>query len=97
MCTFAATFCDKNTEKFTTNTLTLGVSAFVGLATACILLPLNQFASKFVVVAQDNLMKARDERVALINEVLGAIRMLKVSNVKRIYSRMLEIYPGDVC
>jgi hypothetical protein len=30
------------------------------------------------VVAQDNLMKARDERVALMNEVLGAIRMLKV-------------------
>ena len=29
--------------------------------------------------AQDNLMKARDERVALMNEILGGIRMLKVS------------------
>ena len=39
---------------------------------------MNHYASKVVVVAQDNLMKARDERVALMNEVLGAIRMLKV-------------------
>jgi hypothetical protein len=30
------------------------------------------------VVAQDSLMKARDERVSLMNEILGAIRMLKV-------------------
>ena len=28
--------------------------------------------------AQDNLMKTRDERVALMNEILGGIRMLKV-------------------
>ncbi len=44
----------------------------------CLFLPLNHFAGKVVVGAQDNLMKARDERVALMNEVLGAIRMLKV-------------------
>lgn len=31
--------------------------------------PVNHYASKFVVEAQDNLMKARDERVALMNEV----------------------------
>jgi hypothetical protein len=30
---------------------------------------MNHFASKFVVVAQDNLMQARDERVSLMNEV----------------------------
>lgn len=30
---------------------------------------MNHYASKVVVVAQDNLMKARDERVALMNEV----------------------------
>ena len=40
---------------------------------------MNHYAGKVVVVAQENLMKARDERVALMNEVLGAIRMLKVS------------------
>ena len=32
---------------------------------------MNHFAGKVVVSAQDNLMKARDERVALMNEVRG--------------------------
>jgi hypothetical protein len=58
----------------------LGSSAFVGLAVTCLFLPLNHFAGKIVVGAQESLMKARDERVALMNEILGAIRMLKVLN-----------------
>jgi hypothetical protein len=33
-----------------------------------------------VVSAQDSLMKSCDERVALMDEILGAIRMLKVSS-----------------
>ncbi|KAI3998410.1 hypothetical protein K525DRAFT_245367, partial [Schizophyllum commune Loenen D] len=55
----------------------LGPSCFVGLAATLAFLPMNHFAGKIVVSAQDNLMRARDERVALMNEVLGAIRMLK--------------------
>ncbi|KAI0806225.1 multidrug resistance-associated ABC transporter [Irpex lacteus] len=55
----------------------LGVSCFFGLAVTCLFLPLNHFAGAVVVGAQDNLMKARDERVALMNEILGGIRMLK--------------------
>ncbi|KAJ8520309.1 hypothetical protein ONZ45_g2846 [Pleurotus djamor] len=55
----------------------LGVSSFYGLAVTCLFLPLNHFAGKIVVGAQENLMKARDERVALMNEILGGIRMLK--------------------
>lgn len=55
----------------------LGVSCLFGLAVTCLFLPLNHFAGKIVVGAQDNLMKARDERVALMNEILGGIRMLK--------------------
>lgn len=47
----------------------LGVSCFFGLAVTCLFLPLNHFAGKVVVGAQENLMKARDERVALMNEV----------------------------
>lgn len=35
----------------------------------CLFLPLNHFASKVVVGVQDNLMKARDKRVGLMNEV----------------------------
>ena len=56
----------------------LGVSCFFGLGVACLFLPLNHFAGKVVVGAQENLMKARDERVSLMNEILGGIRMLKV-------------------
>lgn len=47
----------------------LGVSCFFGLAVTCLFLPMNHFAGKIVVRCQDNLMKARDERVALMNEV----------------------------
>ena len=57
----------------------LGVSCFYGLAITCLFMPLNHIAGKVVVGAQDNLMKARDERVALMNEVLGGSRMLKVT------------------
>ena len=46
-----------------------GVSCFFGLAVTCLFLPLNHYAGKIVVGAQENLMKARDERVALMNEV----------------------------
>ncbi|KAJ7075964.1 hypothetical protein B0H15DRAFT_1006855, partial [Mycena belliarum] len=55
----------------------LGVSCLFGLAVTCLFLPLNHFAGKIVVGAQDNVMKARDERVTLMNEVLSGIRMLK--------------------
>lgn len=46
-----------------------GVSCFFGLAVTCLFLPMNHYASKVVVGAQENLMKARDERVSLMNEV----------------------------
>ncbi|KAF5378754.1 hypothetical protein D9615_006977 [Tricholomella constricta] len=55
----------------------LGVSCFFGLGVTCLFLPLNHYAGKIVVGAQENLMKARDERVSLMNEILGGIRMLK--------------------
>ncbi|KAJ9123263.1 hypothetical protein QFC22_001460 [Naganishia vaughanmartiniae] len=55
----------------------VGISALYGLLASLLTVPLNHFASKIVVTTQDNLMKSRDERTALMNEVLGAIRMLK--------------------
>jgi len=55
----------------------LGVSCLFGLLVTCLFLPLNHFAGVVIVNAQDNLMKARDERVSLMNEILGGIRMLK--------------------
>jgi ABC-type bacteriocin/lantibiotic exporter with double-glycine peptidase domain len=55
----------------------LGVSCLFGLLVTCLVLPLNHFAGKVMINAQNNLMKARDERVSLMNEILGGIRMLK--------------------
>ncbi|KAJ9107494.1 hypothetical protein QFC21_000949 [Naganishia friedmannii] len=55
----------------------VGISALYGLLASLLTVPLNHFASKVVVTTQDNLMKSRDERTALMNEALGAIRMLK--------------------
>ncbi|TFK38174.1 multidrug resistance-associated ABC transporter [Crucibulum laeve] len=70
----------------------LGVSCFFGLAVTCLFLPLNHFAGKVVVGAQENLMKARDERVALMNEILGGIRMLKFMAWERSFEkRVLKI------
>jgi hypothetical protein len=67
----------------------LGVSCLLGLAVTCLFLPLNHWAGKIVVGAQDNLMKKRDERVALMNEILGAIRMLKFMAWVRIVCQSL--------
>ncbi|KAK0452263.1 P-loop containing nucleoside triphosphate hydrolase protein [Armillaria borealis] len=70
----------------------LGVSCFFGLAVTCLFLPMNHFAGSVVVGAQDNLMKARDERISLMNEILGAIRMLKFMAWERSFeARVLEI------
>ncbi|OJT13873.1 ATP-dependent bile acid permease, partial [Trametes pubescens] len=70
----------------------LGVSCFFGLAVTCLFLPMNHFAGKVVVGAQDNLMKARDERVALMNEILGGIRMLKFMAWERSFeARVLKV------
>ncbi|KAK7463002.1 hypothetical protein VKT23_007584 [Stygiomarasmius scandens] len=70
----------------------LGYSCFFGLAVTCLFLPMNHFAGKVVVGAQDNLMKTRDERISLMNEILGAIRMLKFMAWERSFeARVLKI------
>ncbi|KAJ7147015.1 multidrug resistance-associated ABC transporter, partial [Mycena epipterygia] len=70
----------------------LGVSCFFGLGVAVLFLPLNHFAGSIVAGAQDKLMKSRDERVALMNEVLGGIRMLKFMAWERSFeARIMEI------
>ncbi|RXW18905.1 hypothetical protein EST38_g6949 [Candolleomyces aberdarensis] len=65
----------------------LGVSCFFGLAVILLFLPLNHFAGMIFVGAQENLMKARDERVALMNEILGSIRMLKFMAWERSFEK----------
>ncbi|CAK5262101.1 unnamed protein product [Mycena citricolor] len=55
----------------------LGVSSLVGLVVVLICLPLHHVSGSVVAQTQRNLVHARDERIALTNEILGAIRMLK--------------------
>ncbi|CAA7268235.1 unnamed protein product [Cyclocybe aegerita] len=69
----------------------LGVSCFFGLAVTCLFLPMNHYAGKVVVGAQENLMKARDERVALMNEILGGIRMLKFMAWERSFEKRVLV------
>ncbi|KAF7331368.1 Multidrug resistance-associated ABC transporter protein [Mycena kentingensis (nom. inval.)] len=75
----------------------LGVSCFFGLGVAVLCLPLNHFAGHAVAGAQDQLMKARDERVAVMNEVLGGIRMLKFMAWERSFeARILKIRTAEL-
>ncbi|KAJ7916824.1 multidrug resistance-associated ABC transporter [Mycena leptocephala] len=70
----------------------LGISCFFGLGVAVLCLPLNHYAGKIISSTQDNLMKARDERVALMNEVLGGIRMLKFMAWERSFeARIMKV------
>ncbi|KAJ7715917.1 hypothetical protein DFH07DRAFT_974068 [Mycena maculata] len=56
----------------------VGISAFFGLDVAILCLPLSNYTAKIVGGAQDNLTKARDERVALMNEVLGGMLKARI-------------------
>ncbi|OCH85275.1 hypothetical protein OBBRIDRAFT_815142 [Obba rivulosa] len=71
----------------------LGVSCFFGLAVTCLFLPMNHFASKEVIGAQNNLIKARNERVALTNEFMAwersfEKRVLKVRGRELKYQKL---------
>ncbi|KAJ7499425.1 multidrug resistance-associated ABC transporter [Mycena latifolia] len=70
----------------------LGVSSLIGLAVTCLFSPVNNFATKVVYGAQQQLMKARDERIGLMNEVLGGIRMIKFMAWERKFeARVMKI------
>ncbi|KAJ6612172.1 multidrug resistance-associated ABC transporter [Mycena sp. CBHHK59/15] len=70
----------------------LGTSSLIGLAVTCLFSPFSHFATKGVCNAQESLLKARDERVALMNEVLGGIRMLKFMAWERNFeARVMKI------
>ncbi|KAL1411123.1 hypothetical protein Q8F55_002073 [Vanrija albida] len=68
----------------------LGTSALLGLLATICFLPLNHLASKFVVTAQENLMKTRDQRTALMNEVLQGVRMLKFMAWERSFEKRIN-------
>ncbi|KAG9313459.1 hypothetical protein JVU11DRAFT_5783 [Chiua virens] len=69
----------------------LGVSCFVGLAVICLFLPLNHYGGKVVVNAQENLMKTRDERVALMNEVRGIFEVSFMAWERSFEKKVLKV------
>ncbi|KAF9460036.1 multidrug resistance-associated ABC transporter [Collybia nuda] len=70
----------------------LGISCFIGLGVVLMCLPVNHLAGKKLLVAQRQLMQARDERTSLTNEILGAIRMLKFMTWERSFeSKLLKV------
>ena len=56
----------------------IGVSALAGLAVFAILVPINIYGGKYGRTIQVNQMKAKDERILLMNEVLQGIKVLKL-------------------
>ncbi|KAJ5895179.1 hypothetical protein N7495_006870 [Penicillium taxi] len=58
-------------------------SALSGLSIAVLILPLNIYASKKYTGAQDKLMKLRDQKMAIITEVLQGIRQIKFSAMEQ--------------
>ncbi|KAJ7779182.1 multidrug resistance-associated ABC transporter [Mycena metata] len=70
----------------------LGTSCFVGLAATMICLPLQHFTGNIIFRTQKALMKAKDERITLTNEILGGIRMIKFMAWERKFeARIWEI------
>lgn len=55
----------------------LGWSAILGLSTMIITIPVNHYNSSLFLSTQEKVMKARDKRVSLMNEVLQGIRQIK--------------------
>jgi ATP-binding cassette, subfamily C (CFTR/MRP), member 1 len=55
----------------------LGPSALVGLAVMLLMIPINAFVARFQSRFQTQLMSVKDERVRMMNETLGGIRVIK--------------------
>lgn len=56
----------------------LGLAALGGLAVCLFAFPLNAIVMRRVKVLQEELMKQKDRRMALVSEAIGAIRAIKL-------------------
>ncbi|CAI2178694.1 732_t:CDS:10 [Funneliformis geosporum] len=56
----------------------LGIASIIAFTAMIMILPLNHLNSNYLSKVQTKLMKARDHRVSLMNEVLQGIRMIKL-------------------
>ncbi|KIV78105.1 hypothetical protein PV11_09860 [Exophiala sideris] len=67
------------------------IPLLAGLAAPAIITPLNIYTSKRYANAQDNLMKHRDHKMAVVTEALQGIRQIKFSALERDwYEKILE-------
>ena len=65
-------------------------SAFAGLAVSGLVTPLNVFAAKKYSTAQDQLMKFRDQKLAIVTEVLQGIRQIKFSALEEQWQKRVR-------
>ena len=56
------------------------------MAVLAIAMPLNSMVSKRSVKITQDLLKARDGRISVMNELIGAITFIKVSRAARVGS-----------
>ena len=56
----------------------LGWSAFAGVVVLGVAAPLNSYVSKRSIAITQDLLKARDKRISVMTELLGAISFIKV-------------------
>ncbi len=56
----------------------LGISAFVGVATMIIFIPLNSFLAKKSKQSKSKKLKVQDNRIKMINEILAGIKVIKL-------------------
>ncbi|KDR71589.1 hypothetical protein GALMADRAFT_792794 [Galerina marginata CBS 339.88] len=68
----------------------LGRSSILGISTFILFLPCNHFIGKVFLSTQEKLMKTRDERVSIMNEILGGIRMIKFMAWERSFIQRVE-------
>ncbi|OCF31742.1 ATP-binding cassette transporter [Kwoniella heveanensis BCC8398] len=55
----------------------LGWSAFAGVVVLIVAVPLNSFVSKRSIAITQDVLKARDKRISVMNELIGAIQFIK--------------------
>ncbi|KAH8690869.1 P-loop containing nucleoside triphosphate hydrolase protein [Talaromyces proteolyticus] len=67
-------------------------SALAGLGVSVLITPFNIYAAKKYTSAQDRLMKARDQKMAVVTEVLQGIRQIKFSALEKQWqNRIAEV------
>ncbi|KXG53717.1 ABC transporter, integral membrane type 1 [Penicillium griseofulvum] len=65
-------------------------SAFAGLSVSLLVTPLNAYAARKYSNAQDRLMKSRDQKLAIVTEVLQGIRQIKFSALEEQWQKRVR-------